>query len=85
MGVSFILRLEVNNMYKKPDNLLQMLGRYWVLLLLALIVFGYVSGYIPTQLTKIKHSLFIKTPSDNPTDSLYKAEQGKERQEILKY
>jgi len=72
-------------MYKKTDNILQLLLRYWFVLLLALILFGYVSGFIPTQLGKIKHALFIKTKSETPTDSLYKAEQGKERQEILKY
>jgi hypothetical protein len=72
-------------MIKKTYSLGQLLVRYWFVLLLALILFGYVSGFIPAQMSKIKHSLFIKTPSDNPQDSLYKAEQGKERQEILKY
>jgi hypothetical protein len=71
-------------MYKKPENVFQLLLRYWIVILIALIVFAYISGFLPTQIRKIEHSLIKKTPTESAEDSLYKAEQGKERQEIMK-
>jgi hypothetical protein len=72
-------------MYQKPRNLGQLLLRYWILILLAVIVFGYISGFIPKQMSKIGSSLMNKGKSENSEDSLNSVEQGKERQEILKY
>jgi hypothetical protein len=73
-------------MLKKQYGLGQLLLRYWFVILLALIIFAYVSGFLPQQITKIEHSLRKKSKTtESVTDSLYKAEQGKERQEILKY
>ncbi len=82
--LSYFELRKVVAMYRKPDNLGHLLLRYWIVILLALVVFGYFSGFLPRQLSKIEKSLIRSTPAESTTDSLYKAEQGAERREILK-
>lgn len=72
-------------MYQKPLNLGRLLLRYWVIIVLAIIVFAYAAGWIPNAFRTIERKLQNNKSTQSETDSLYKAEQGQERREILKY